>query len=220
MQARQCPAPRLQSNKSLKRAYANWPRYARQFIIAARGQLSLSALFRRYVAQEACMPICAECGHEHPHENLELTFRRPDAVVELSAEERDARVQENNDLCVLDGRRFFIRALLPLPVADRELPYNVGLWAEVSQKSFERVYELWNDGDQSDEPAFEATVANEIRIHPSTCGLSASLSLTGPSTRPVITLCQAEHPLFSEQSRGISAHRAAEYSSLCLHGAA
>ncbi len=166
------------------------------------------------------MPICVECGHEHPLEELELTFLRPDVVAALQAVERETRVQENKDLCVLDGKRFFIRALLPLPVAERENPYNIGLWVEVSQQAFERVYELWDEENQTEEPAFQAKIANDIRIHPPACGLAASLSLTGPTTRPFVTLSPAEHPLVGEQSRGISAHRAAQYSSLFATSAA
>ncbi|WP_128003656.1 DUF2199 domain-containing protein [Piscinibacter defluvii] len=166
------------------------------------------------------MPLCAECGYEHPLDELELTFVRPDEVAALSTEEREARIQENKDLCVLDGKRFFIRALLPLPIAERERPYNVGIWVEVSQQTFERVYELWDDEEQAEEPAFNAEVANDIPIHPPSLGLSASLSLTGPTTRPVVSLSPAEHPLVGEQLRGITAHRAAQYSSLIPQSAA
>ena len=160
------------------------------------------------------MSLCTECGHEHPLEELELTFLRPDVVAALQAEERRSRVQENNDLCVLDGERFFVRGLLPLPVTGRGHPYNVGIWVEVSQPTFERVYELWDEVDQADEPAFKVEIANDIPIQPPACGLSASLELTGPTTRPVVALSPAEHPLFGEQSCGITAHRAAQYSGL------
>jgi hypothetical protein len=160
------------------------------------------------------MPICTDCGREHPRDSLELTFRRPDVISELEMEEREARIQENSELCVLDGTRFFIRALLPLRVLGRVQPYNIGLWVEVSQRDFERVYELWGDEEQASEPAFQGKVANDIPIHPSICGLAAFLSLTGPKTRPVLRLAPAEHPLFEEQVRGITEHRAYEYSNL------
>ncbi len=166
------------------------------------------------------MYICTECGREHPLEDLELTFRRPDVVAALATEERSARVQENKDLCVLDGERFVVRALLPLPVAEREQPYNVGLWVEVPRQTFERVYELWDEDSQADEPAFHVNLANDIPTYPPACGLPASLSLTGPTTRPVVTLNPAEHPLVREQSRGITAHRAAQYSGLFARSAA
>jgi len=160
------------------------------------------------------MSICKECGIDHPIEDLELSFRRADVVAELSTEEIASRVQENKDLCVLDGERFFIRSLLPLAVEERDLPYNIGLWVEVSQRTFERVYELWDDSDQANEPAFAAHIANDIPSHMSTIGLAATISLTGPTTRPIITLLEAAHPLVSEQRSGITAHRAAQYSSL------
>ena len=166
------------------------------------------------------MPICPECGSEHLPEDMELTFLRPDDVAALSGEERSARVHENKDLCVLDGKRYFVRALLPLPVFDREHPYTVGLWVEVSQQSFMRVYELWDDTNQAGEPAFQATIANNIQIHPETRGLHGLLSLTGPTTRPKVALQPTEHPLFGEQNRGISTHRAAQYNSLYALGVA
>jgi hypothetical protein len=160
------------------------------------------------------MPVCTECGQDHPLDELELTFRRPDDVAALTAQEREARVQENADLCILDGKRFFVRALLPLAVAGRDHPYNIGLWVEVTQMTFERVYALWVDDRQAEEPAFPAELANEIPLHPPTRGLAASLALTGPTTRPEVSLSPAEHTLVGEQSRGITAHRAAEYSTL------
>ena len=160
------------------------------------------------------MPICEQCGVEHPADELELSFRQPDAVAALSQEARSERVQENKDLCVLDGQRFFVRALLPLQVSGRANAYNVGVWVEVARVVFERIYELWDNPDQSSEPSFAATLANDIPTHPQTVGLRAQLSLTGPSTRPMIALDPAGHPLVSEQVRGITPHRAYEYSSL------
>jgi len=145
---------------------------------------------------------------------MELTFRRPDDVAALSAEERKRTVQENANLCVVEGERFFIRALLPLPVNGRELSYNIGLWVEVDESAFNRVYELWSDPDQESEPPFAARVANAIPTLPSSVGLEAALHLTGPKTRPEVLLRRVAHPLFLEQSNGISAHRAHEYTSL------
>lgn len=158
------------------------------------------------------MPICAECGQEHPVHRLEIAFVRPDAVVQLDPQARKRRVQENDDLCVLDGDRFFIRALLPLSVDGWKRPYQIGLWVEVSLSAFQRVYALWDESLRGEEHTFPATVANSIPTLPQTFGLAATL--TGPSTRPSITLQPVEHPLFGYQSRGISAHRAAEFGRL------
>jgi hypothetical protein len=145
---------------------------------------------------------------------MELTFRRPDDVVRLSADERARLVKESDDVCVIEGKRFFIRALLPLPVEAREIPYCIGLWVEVTQATFERVYELWNSEEQVHEPPFAARIANEIPTASGSLELHAEMRLTGPATRPDVFLRPSQHQLYIEQARGIDEHRVSEYSAL------
>lgn len=158
--------------------------------------------------------ICSKCGKEHPLEEMELTFRRPDDAAKLSADDRTRLLQENNDLCIIEGKRFFIRALLPLPVESRELPYCIGLWVEVTQATFERVYDLWDSEEQLHEPPFAAHIANEIPTADGSLGLDAGLRLAGPTMRPNVFLQPSHHQLYIEQARGIDEHRASEYSAL------
>lgn len=145
---------------------------------------------------------------------MELTFRRPEDVAKLSVDDRARLVRANDDLCVVDGKRFFVRALLPLPVESREHPYCIGLWVEVTEAAFRRIYELWESNEQVLEPSFAAQIANEIPIVSGSLGLRAELRLTGPTTRPDVFLEPSEHPLYVEQARGIDEHRASEYSAL------
>ena len=158
--------------------------------------------------------ICSKCGEAHSLEEAELTFLRPEEVVKLSAEDRARQVAESSDLCIIEGKRFFIRALLPLLVKPQEYPYYIGLWVEVSQANFERVYQLWDSEDQICEPPFSAQIANEIPGMDGSLGLRAELRLTGPATRPKIFLQVSQHQLYFEQTHGIDAHRAYEYSTL------
>ncbi len=92
--------------------------------------------------------ICHQCGKEHSVDELELSFRRPDDAASLTQEERERTVQENNDMSIIAGKRFFIRGVLPLKVETREHVYNIGLWVELNQTNFERVYELWDEPEQ------------------------------------------------------------------------
>jgi hypothetical protein len=156
---------------------------------------------------------CSQCGEPHALEDLELSFRRPDAIVELPDEKRKELVIETDDLCTINWERFFVRAILPLPVFSQTYPYQIGMWAEVDGDVFNLVRELWDDPSQNRKPPFEALLANEIPLLPTTCGLSAKLQLTGPTTRPSIVITPCEHPLYGEQTEGITAHRAFEYSS-------
>jgi hypothetical protein len=158
--------------------------------------------------------LCAKCGEDHPLEEMELTFKRPDDAASLSPEERKEQLQESSDLCIMGGERFFIRAVLPLPVQARADPYRIGLWVEVSQSNFERVYDLWESEEQLSEPPIPAVVANEIPITPGALGHAAELRLAGPSFRPDVVLKPSNQPIYIEQSAGIDAHRIAEYTSL------
>ncbi|MGC2166760.1 MAG: DUF2199 domain-containing protein [Gallionella sp.] len=159
--------------------------------------------------------ICNQCGHEHAIEEIELTFARPDEVAKMDDLWRRLEVQEDDDLCVVTSGRFFVRAVLPLQVEAREQPYNIGIWVEIERKAFRTILDLWSDPRQADEPPILASIANLMPTLPDTMGLRATMRLTGPTTRPTVHLVSIDHPLFSEQSLGISAHRAHEYSSSC-----
>lgn len=132
------------------------------------------------------MGACEQCGAEHPLEVLELTFRRPDAIVALPAEQRALEARESDDLCQTKEGRWFVRGVLPLPVHERDLPYRIGLWVEVDE-------------------------ANAIPSLPATLGLAAALRLTGPTTRPDVFVADPTHPLYGEQTAGIPFHRAFAY---------
>jgi hypothetical protein len=157
---------------------------------------------------------CAICGTDHDIDQMELSFRRPDEVAILPADERNARVAENDDLAVIEDSRFFVRAVLPIPVLGRERPYNIGIWVELPKASFARIYSLWDDPEQHLHPAFRVQLANSIPNLPATLQLPASLQLTGPQTRPTVKLEPGNHQLCLEQTAGVTAHRAIEYSSL------
>ena len=156
---------------------------------------------------------CSQCGRVHSSSELELIFKRPDAVVALPEGQRRSEVKESDDLCAIRSERFFIRAVLPLPVREWEDPYRIGVWVELEQSAFDRVLQLWEDPAQDKEPPFNAVLANDIPSFRSTCGLQVRLKLTSPKTRPNVLVPESEHPLHREQCLGITTHRANEYSS-------
>ncbi len=154
---------------------------------------------------------CRQCGEIHVLEDLELTYVRPDMVVELPDDERQSDVKESNDLCVVRGEHFFVRATLPLPVLGRDQPYRLGVWVETSEANFRRILDLWVDEDQASEPALDVTLANSVATVPETRGVPALLRLTGPTTRPDVFLAEGGHPMADLQREGISDHRAYQF---------
>ena len=155
---------------------------------------------------------CALCGKAHPRDELELAFRRPDVIAALPESQRfGKRVRESDDLCEYAGEHF-VRAVLPLPVDGWDEPYSIGIWVRVEPGVFQRILDLWEDPAQSDEPPFDAWLANDIPSFPETMGLPVQLQLTGPTSRPYVLVPPSAHPLHREQCSGITAHRASEYS--------
>lgn len=132
----------------------------------------------------------------------------------MDQSERSERVSENNDIAIIDDSRFFLRAVVPVPVLGRVQPYNIGIWVEVSEPTFAEIYKLWDDPAQQNSAPFSAVASNDIPSLPALSGLLGSLLLTGPTTRPKLMLPDSAHPLAVEQATGIAPHRAHYYSSI------
>jgi hypothetical protein len=98
-----------------------------------------------------------------------------------------------------------------LPVRHSTSPYHLGLWAEVSEENFTRIFELWGDPAQATQPALSGSLATAVPLHPETIDLSVAIQLVGANRRPALFLMPLKHSLFNEQSRGIHVHRAFEY---------
>ena len=165
---------------------------------------------------------CSECGETHRIENIELTFKRPEAIAALSEDQRvPERCKESNDLSALwgacdDEHRYFVRGVMSFSVRGQNRDYSLGVWAEVNKQSFDRVLELWEDENQTNEPPLIGSLANAIPLHEDTLGLPVEVRLTGPTTRPEFFLNKSQHMLYLEQVHGISVHQAAQYTALVV----
>ena len=161
---------------------------------------------------------CSVCGDDHPLEQLELTFKRPDAIAALDAEERANRCKESDDLAHIDQARWFVRGTIPLPVIGREREYRIGAWAEVDAGTFKTILDLWDDESQCEQGPLPGILANEVPGHPDSCGEPILLRLVGPETRPDLLLEDAVVSLGAEQAGSISEEQAIRYSSYIYHG--
>jgi len=155
--------------------------------------------------------ICSTCGKTHTVDDLELVFHRPEPIDQIPEIDRPEKVKQSDDLASIGYDRFFVRCVLPLPVEGRANPYSLGVWAEVTEQDFFKIIDLWNEPEQAQEPAFDATLQNRIPHLQETCGLHVLLQLTGPKTRPRLTVPPSEHELHAQQCRGITPHMANEY---------
>jgi hypothetical protein len=145
-----------------------------------------------------------------PANQMELTFGLPDEIFALSEKEKEDRTEGNTDLYILDGNRFFVRGLLPLSIEGQN-DYCLGAWAEVFEVDFDKIEELWDVDVRADEPRIKASLSNSMPYTLSSGATELEIQLQDSKSRPLFYVTTPNCTLYNEQSRGITAHRAYEY---------
>jgi hypothetical protein len=148
--------------------------------------------------------VCGTCGQEHPGLPSDYAYGLPDDVYSLGYLERYKRSRSNADLCTLDEERFFVRGVLPIPFVSSDKEFVWGLWVEVSEEQ----HNLYLDGyydDLSDNPRFEARLANTIPGYIESSGLIVDVQFRSGNDRPTFHFSSnASHLLAREQRYGIT----------------
>jgi hypothetical protein len=159
---------------------------------------------------------CAVCGERHAGETRDVRLGLPEPIFLLEEAERDSRAWVGDDSAVLHdpgGDRFFVRALLELPIEDGEGYFGYGTWIEVGAEEFEALGQLWHDDEGWRSEPFPGTLANELSPYAATEGLPVRIQLRDVQLLPLVELGEADHELVEAQRRGISAHRVHELAS-------
>ena len=147
--------------------------------------------------------------------DAELSYHLPDDIACMSAEEIKSTCKYTDDYVVCEDEYFYIRCILPLPVRDTEKNYCIGVWAQISPNSYNRVWELWSDEDQANEAPISGLLANAVHLNTGAKNAEIAIQLTGPTTRPIVKIKDENCSLYQEQQSGVTIHRASEYSDLC-----
>ena len=156
---------------------------------------------------------CTVCGETHAGETRDIRMSLPDPIYRIDGPERAERARVGEDSAVLEDRdaeRFFVRALLELPIEGEEGYFGYGTWIEVSPADFEALGELWNAEDGWRSEPFAGTLANELHPYAFTEGLPVQIRLRDVKLLPLVELDDVDHELARAQANGISSHRAHE----------
>ena len=154
---------------------------------------------------------CDVCGEKHAGETRDIRLSLPDPIFRIDEPEREERARVGEDSAVLrsgDGERFFVRALLELPIDGEDGYFGYGSWIEVSPADFEALGELWQDDNGWRSGPYAGTLANELHPYAFTEGLPVQVRLRDVELLPLVELDDADHELVRAQRNGISAHRA------------
>jgi hypothetical protein len=154
---------------------------------------------------------CDVCGETHAGETRDIRMGLPQPIFLLDEDERELRSAVGDDSAVLHGEagdRFFVRALLELPIAGEEGYFGYGAWIEVSEADFAALGELWDDEEGWRARPVPGTLANELSPYAFTEGLRVQIRLREVELLPLVELDDGEHELVRAQRQGISPHRA------------
>ena len=155
---------------------------------------------------------CDVCGEAHAGETRDIRLGLPQPIFLLDEDERRERAVVEDDFALLHGRdgdRYFVRALLELPIDGEDGYFGYGAWVEVSEDDARALGELWTDADGERAGPFPGTLANELSPYAFTEGLAVRIRLRDDvQLLPLVELEDGEHELVRAQRRGISAHRA------------
>ena len=160
---------------------------------------------------------CARCGEVHTGLPFDWAFDSP-VYWEGPRAEGDLLT---DDLCVWtdddEQRSYFVRGILELPVPGQEQPFAYGVWSSLSEASFRRVVELWDDPARVEEPAYFGWLSNRLPGYPDTLNLPLDVETRALELRPTFVLQPTDHPLAVEQREGITVGRVQEIAEQLLH---
>ncbi|WP_353073153.1 DUF2199 domain-containing protein [Tunturiibacter gelidoferens] len=159
---------------------------------------------------------CSVCG-EHHVLSLSYSVKAPLAVGAIAVEELDQRVVITPDQCVVDGKDFYLRGRILVPVIGLEEPFVWGIWAEVSPKNFVRTNELWAVEGREKEAPFPGWLNSQLPVFGDTYNLEVSVQTQPVGQRPYFTVVDQDHPLAEEQRDGITMERVEEIAVRMLH---
>jgi hypothetical protein len=154
---------------------------------------------------------CDVCGETHAGETRDIRMGLPQPIFLLDEEERSRQAYVEEDFAVLHtdkGDRYFVRALVELPISGEDGYFGYGSWVEVSAEDVAVLGELWHDAEGERAGPFSGTIANELSPYAFTEGLPVRIRLRDVQLLPVAELEEANHELVRAQRHGISRHRA------------
>ena len=140
----------------------------------------------------------------------------PALYFQIPDEEKEERCILNSDMCIIDNEHFFIVGNLELPVKGSEKVFSWDIWVSLSEKNFDRAYELWEDPNRTKEPAYFGWLCSSLPLYPETLHLKTHVHTREVGQRPFIELEQTEHPLAIEQKEVITLERVIEFAKKLL----
>jgi hypothetical protein len=150
---------------------------------------------------------CTICGELHD-DLPDVGVDKPDHWWDVPEEERSRRIKLTSDTCVIDGKDFFIRGVIEIPIHDYPERFGFGVW--VSQKR-ENFLTYVQNPDSAEIGPFFGWLCTRIGYYSEdTLLLKTMAHFRSDGLRPMIELEPTDHPLAVDQRDGITLAKAWE----------
>ncbi|MGO9486052.1 MAG: DUF2199 domain-containing protein [Rhodomicrobium sp.] len=160
---------------------------------------------------------CSSCGNIHRGLPA-IGFEAPAHYYSVPEEERTGRVFLTGDLRVVDGKAFYARCVLQVPVLGHDDTLDWGVWSSLSEDNFLKYQETFDDTDQSKLGPMFGWFASVLQGYPTTLNLRCNVIPADNRKRPHIEFDPSQdHPLIADTQNGISIERAIAFVEPMLH---
>lgn len=161
---------------------------------------------------------CSQCDELHEG-SPSFGFNAPAPYLEQPEYVQKAG-ELGSDLCHYndeEGGQYFVRAVLEIPIHEVAEPFTWGVWVSVSEESFERYLDTYDEPSLDDR--YFGWLCNYLPFYESTHEIETSVRPRDNGMRPSIELSSGKHALQRDFHNGISTQRAQEIAEHCMHTA-
>ena len=163
---------------------------------------------------------CHTCHEEHDLAELSFGTEAPYQWQMLSEEERQ-RSELTSDQCVIDtseGRHFFVRACLDIPIRGTDRSFTWGVWVSLSATSFAEMSKDWTDPERITRGPFFGWLCTRLPTYPDSMSLKTMVHQRPVGLRPLVEVEATDHRLAVDQRLGIERADLEELVRRLLHG--
>ncbi|MBI2920907.1 MAG: DUF2199 domain-containing protein [Planctomycetes bacterium] len=160
---------------------------------------------------------CHRCGELH---QMMFAFHAPtpEQYLRIPESDRAKRAVLSEETCEIDGKNYFLRGLVQIPVKDGPEPFQWGVWVSVGELPYRRALDIWLEEGREKEPAYPGALATELPDYPPTTGLKVMVHTRPVGQRPLLEVAAADHPLAVERRDGVTMTRVREINEFFVHG--
>lgn len=151
---------------------------------------------------------CSCCEKEYDQIPFCFGSNYPAAYYSISPEDRDARIEMEKSLCVIDEKFFFHRGRLEIPIKNNQEDLFFDVWLSISEDNFEIRIDDWNNPNRINNSPYFGWLQTQIPTYENSISIKAQAFEEGLDCIPRIDVTDENHQLALDQKDGISFEKA------------